>query len=183
MLLGCHVVRLLCCWVVSLLGCCIIGMLTHWVVGLLGCWVVGLLGDWVIGLSDCQIINYVVVFLSCCVVISCDWTSQEESCQQNRTTPRHLLKQGTSFHTQMLNLSGQPTETYNSKCISNQTNNWSIWTQMACTPKHASKLSLQESTSASAKDCLNWQQSRKQTRTYHWTKSTHNISKLSNMQD
>jgi len=29
---------------------------------------------------------------------ACGWTSQEESCQKNRMTPRHLLKQGTSFH-------------------------------------------------------------------------------------
>jgi len=90
-----------------------------------------------------------------------------------------LSKQGTSFHIWTLNLSGQPMETYNSECISNQTNNWNVWTQIASTPNHASKLSLQES----AKDCLNWQQSRKQTRTCHQTKSTHNTSKLCNMQD
>ena len=39
-------------------------------------------------------------------------------------------------------------------------------------PKHASKQSLQESTT----DCLNWQQSQKQKRTCHWTKSAHNTS-------
>jgi len=41
---------------------------------------------------------------------------------------------------------------------------------------HVSKPSLW----VSAKDCLNWQQSRKQTRIYHPTKSTHNTSKLCN---
>jgi len=48
------------------------------------------------------------------------WMSQEERCQQHRTTTRCPLKQGTSFHTWTLNQSGQPTETRNSECISNQ---------------------------------------------------------------
>jgi len=51
------------------------------------------------------------------------WTSQEERCQQKRMTPTCLSKQGISFHAWTLNLSGQPTETHNSECISNQTNN------------------------------------------------------------
>jgi len=36
------------------------------------------------------------------------WMSQEERCQQHRTTTRCPLKQGTSFHTWTLNQSGQP---------------------------------------------------------------------------
>jgi len=37
----------------------------------------------------------------------CGWTSQEKRCQQHRMTQKCQLKQGISFHTWTLNLSGQ----------------------------------------------------------------------------